>query len=80
MFKSLLQNVQISAENIGNLSETKKDLADFFYIFKENLSITALFWLTAKRQKLWNRAKKVVPLQRVQENPEPDEKSECLTQ
>lgn len=41
MFKSPLQNVQISAANIGNLSETKKDLADFFYIFKENLSITA---------------------------------------
>lgn len=41
MFKSLLQNVQILAANIGNLSETKKDLADFFYIFKENLSITA---------------------------------------
>lgn len=41
MFKSPLQNIQISAANIGNLSETKKDLADFFYIFKENLSITA---------------------------------------
>ena len=41
MFKSPLQNVLILAANIGNLSETKKDLADFFYIFKENLSITA---------------------------------------
>lgn len=40
MFKSPLQNVQISAANIGNLSETKKDLA-VFYICKDNLSITA---------------------------------------
>jgi hypothetical protein len=39
-----------------------------------------LFWLTAKGQNLWNRAKKVVPLQRVQESPEPDDKSEYLTQ
>ncbi len=40
MFKSPLQNVQIPAANIENLSETKKDLA-VFYICKENLSITA---------------------------------------